>query len=163
MFWVLGFVGFVGLSLGFNSFVGVLVLGFCGGFCGTCWFELWNSFPMEPADLLKPLLRGWSLPLLVFTVAYTLVYLPFVEKGVRIVLLLFLSPLSSLAPEPEPVVLFLGHHDDEEEEEEEEEEKELDFVQLSLNLILLGSTLCSFFPGLLFFAVWLWELRSLMQ
>jgi len=115
---------------------------------------------MEPADLLKPLLRGWSLPLLVFTVAYTLVYLPFVEKGVRIVLLLFLSPLSSLAPEPEPLVLFLGHND---EEEEEEEEKELDLVQLSLNLFLLGSTLCSFFPGLLFFAVWLWELRSLMQ
>jgi len=38
---------------------------------------------MEPADLLKPLLRGWSLPLLVFTVAYTLVYLPFVEKGLE--------------------------------------------------------------------------------
>jgi hypothetical protein len=111
---------------------------------------------MEPADLLKPLLRGWSLPLLVFTVAYTLVYLPFVEKGVRIVLLLSLSPLSSLAPEPEPLVLFLGHH----EEEEEEQEQELDLVQLFLNLFLLGSTLCSFFPGLLFFAVWLWELRS---
>jgi hypothetical protein len=52
--------------------------------------------------------------------------------------------------------LFLGHH----EEEEEEEEEELDLVQLFLNLFLLGSTLCSFFPGLLFFAVWLWELRS---
>jgi hypothetical protein len=116
---------------------------------------------MEPADLLKPLLRGWSLPLLVFTVAYTLVYLPFVEKGVRIVLLLSLSPLSSLAPEPEPLVLFLSHH--QEEEEGEEEEKELDLVQLFLNLFLLRFTLCSFFPGLLFFAVWLWELRSLMQ
>jgi hypothetical protein len=116
---------------------------------------------MEPADLLKPLLRGWSLPLLVFTVAYTLVYLPFVEKGVRIVLLLSLSPLSSLAPEPEPLVLFLSHH--QEEEEGEEEEKELDLVQLFLNLFLLRCTLCSFFPGLLFFAVWLWELRSLMQ
>jgi hypothetical protein len=161
----LGFVGFVGLSLGFNFFlVGVFGFGFwvfVGGFCGICWFEAWDSFAMEPADLLKPLLRGWSLPLLVFTVAYTLVYLPFVEKGVRIVLLLSLSPLSSLAPEPEPLVLFLGHHD--EEEEEEEEEKELDLVQLFLNFFLLGCTLCSFFPGLLFFAVWLWELRLLMQ
>jgi hypothetical protein len=118
---------------------------------------------MEPADLLKPLLRGWSLPLLVFAVGYTLVYLPFVEKGVRIVLLLSLSPLSSLAPEPEPLVLFLGHDDDDDDEEEEEEEEELDLVQLFLNLFLLGCTLCSFFPGLLFFAVWLWELRSLMQ
>lgn len=75
------------------------------GFVGLSFGD---SFPMEPADLLKPLLRGWSLPLLVFTVAYTLVYLPFVEKGVRIVLLLSLSPLSPLAPEPEPLVLFLG-------------------------------------------------------
>jgi hypothetical protein len=114
----LGFVGFAGLS--WDSIIFLLVLWFWVlGFCGICWFELWDSFPMEPADLLKPLLRGWSLPLLVFTVAYTLVYLPFVEKGVRIVLLLSLSPLSSLAPEPEPLVLFLGHHEEEEEEEEE--------------------------------------------
>ncbi len=80
-----GFVGFVGLSLGFNFFVcwcfWFWVLGF-----GFLWdllvWALGFISPMEPADLLKPLLRGWSLPLLVFTVAYTLVYLPFVEKGV---------------------------------------------------------------------------------
>jgi hypothetical protein len=108
-----GFCGICWFELGFNYFfVGALVLGFGflwgGGFVGFVGLSFGDSFPMEPADLLKPLLRGWSLPLLVFTVAYTLVYLPFVEKGVRIVLLLSLSPLSPLAPEPEPLVLFLG-------------------------------------------------------
>ena len=39
---------------------------------------------MEPADLLRPLLRGWTLPLLMFTLGYTLIYLPYVEKQVRI-------------------------------------------------------------------------------
>ncbi|KAG0613438.1 hypothetical protein M758_6G102600 [Ceratodon purpureus] len=35
---------------------------------------------MEPGDLLRPILRGWTVPLLLFTLGYTLVYLPNSEK-----------------------------------------------------------------------------------
>jgi allantoinase len=35
---------------------------------------------MEPGDLLRPILKGWTLPLLLFTLGYTLVYLPHLEK-----------------------------------------------------------------------------------
>jgi len=39
---------------------------------------------MEPADLLRPVLKGWTLPLLLFTLGYTLVYLPHMEHEVRL-------------------------------------------------------------------------------
>lgn len=67
---------------------------FSFGFLHVLWFSVFRTLyllrfcklavAMEPADLLRPLLRGWTLPLLMFTLGYTLIYLPYVEKQVRI-------------------------------------------------------------------------------
>jgi hypothetical protein len=42
-----------------------------------------ESGAMEPADILRPMLRGWTLPLLAFAIGYVLLGMPTLDEKVN--------------------------------------------------------------------------------